>query len=108
MAHARTIALGTLITIAIAACDSGLAPTAPAAGDGTPPPGATATADGSAAADRSAAVDPDAVSVARLAARGRVNPILVDDSRIAIVSDACAAAARPSLGEVEANLPTAM
>ena len=38
----------------------------------------------------------------------RVSPILVDDAHIAIASDACATAAREQLGEVEANLPTAM
>nr|MBA2382557.1 hypothetical protein [Chloroflexota bacterium] len=36
------------------------------------------------------------------------SPIVLDEARIAIMSDACAAAAREKLGETEANLPTAI
>ena len=38
----------------------------------------------------------------------QTNPIPLADSQVAIVSDACAAAARAQLGEVEAQLPTAV
>lgn len=38
----------------------------------------------------------------------RAAPIVVDNAHIAIVSDACAVAAREELGETEANLPTAL
>ena len=38
----------------------------------------------------------------------RPAPLLLDDAHVAIVSDACAAAAREELGETEANLPTAL
>ena len=38
----------------------------------------------------------------------RRSPIVLDEPHIAIVSDACAVAAREELGETEANLPTAV
>ena len=38
----------------------------------------------------------------------RRSPIILDEPYIAIISDACAAAARKDLGETEANLPTAL
>lgn len=38
----------------------------------------------------------------------RRSPIILDEPHIAIISDACAAAARTELGETEANLPTAV
>ena len=38
----------------------------------------------------------------------RRSPIVLDDGHIAIISDACAAAARETFGEAEANLPTAV
>ena len=44
----------------------------------------------------------------RLAGPWQATPIALGDPQIAVVSDACAAAAREQLGEAEANLPTAL
>lgn len=100
MTRARTIALGVLAAIAIAGCDAGPGPTP--AGSGAPRPSATT------AADRSGPADPAVVVVDQLGGPWRVSPIVVDDAHVAIVSDACAAAARKNLGETDANLPTAL
>jgi len=99
----RTIALGVLTAIAVIGCDAGPGPTA-SAGPAASGPVPRATSD----ADRSAPADPGQVLVDQLGGPWRVNPIIVDDAHVAIVSDACAAAAREKLGEVEADLPTAL
>ncbi len=44
----------------------------------------------------------------RLAGPWQATPIALGDPQIAVVSDACAAAAREQLGEAEANLPTVL
>ncbi|MBA2719274.1 MAG: hypothetical protein H0U52_08565 [Chloroflexi bacterium] len=44
----------------------------------------------------------------QLAGPWRRSPIVLDERLVAIISDACAAAARAKLGETEANLPTAV
>ena len=52
--------------------------------------------------------EPSFVAVNPLGGPWRPAPLLLDSAHIAIVSDACAAAAREELGETEANLPTAI
>ncbi len=102
MSSTRTILFGILAAIAIAACGSD---TGPSAAPGSPDqaPGASVNP-----SDPGGPPDPDAVVVDQLAGPWRVKPVLVDDARTAIASDACAATAREKLGETEANLPTAM
>jgi len=51
---------------------------------------------------------PTGVIVGQLAGPWRRSPIVLDDPHVAIISDACAVAARRTLGEKEANLPTAL
>ncbi len=59
--------------------------------------------------DRAAGAGAGADNVAeQLAGPWRRSPILLDDGPIAIISDACAAAARDTFGETEATLPTAL
>jgi hypothetical protein len=57
-----------------------------------------------------ASVEPTVAASAdgRLAGPWQATPIALGDPQIAVVSDACAAAAREQLGEPEANLPTAL
>jgi hypothetical protein len=52
--------------------------------------------------------EPSPVAVHQLAGPWRSSPLVVDDAHVAIVSDACAAEARTSLGPDEADLPTAL
>ena len=58
--------------------------------------------------DSSDRPDPSAVVVDQLGGRWRFSPVVVDDAHIAIVSDACAAKARETLGQDDADLPTAL
>ena len=48
---------------------------------------------------------PSTVTTDQLGGPWRRSPIVLDERHIAIISDACAAAAREQLGENEANLP---
>lgn len=99
MAGLPALALGLVaVGIVVAACGSGPAPTS--AGSTGHAPETFLAPEGS-AADGPAIVD-------QLGGAWRPDPIVVDDARIAIVSDACAARARTDLGETEANLPTAL
>src|SRR3954454_2910170 len=100
MTRPRTIALGVLTAVVVVGCSFDPAPTP--ADSGQPAPRETTTA------DRSAPADPAVVVLDQLGGDWRVNPIVVDDAHIAIASDACAAAAREKLSEVDANLPTAL
>jgi predicted small lipoprotein YifL len=52
--------------------------------------------------------DPSTVVVDQLGGPWRYSPVILDDAHIAIVSDACAAKARETLGDTAANLPTAL
>jgi hypothetical protein len=88
------LAVGILLLLALAACNA-----APGPSDGArPTDGATASED---------LPPPDPVAE-QMAGGWRRAPIVLDDTRIAVLSDACATAARQTFGEVEANLPTAV
>jgi hypothetical protein len=104
MPHARTIALGVLTVIAIVGCAVAPSPS-PSAPVSVGPTASITRPDPSAASDQP---EPSFVAVDPLGGPWRAVPILVDNAHIAIVSDACAAAAREELGETEANLPTAL
>ena len=91
----RLGALGVLAALALAACDAGPGPSN--GGPSTP-----------ISSDPSGRPEPTDVSAGQLGGPWRRSPTILDDSHIAIVSDACAAAAREKLGETEANLPTAL
>ncbi len=98
MPAARPLLLGTLAVVAalaLAACDAGPGPS------DTDPSGPIST-------DASGQPEPTDVIAGQLGGPWRRSPTILDDSHIAIVSDACAAAAREKLGETEANLPTAL
>jgi len=86
------------LVLVAAGCDAGPGPSAPRAVPST-------SAAGPDASDRP---DPSVVVVDQLGGPWRTSPVLVDNPHIAIVSDACAAKARENLGEIEANLPTAL
>ena len=88
-------ALGVLAALALSGCDAGPGPTD--AGPSTP-----------ISTDPSGRPEPTDVVTDQLGGPWRRSPTILDDSHIAIVSDACAAAAREKLGETEANLPTAL
>jgi len=62
----------------------------------------------SSAAEETGAPNGTAVAEAQVAGPWRRSPVILADSQIALVSDACAGAARKTLGEAEANLPTAV
>ena len=92
----RGIARGVLV-LAVAGCASGpRPPDGSTAGPSAGPP------------DGSIGPIPTGVIVGQLAGPWRRSPIVLDDPHVAIISDACAAAARQALGETEANLPTAL
>ena len=65
---------------------------------------------GDAGPDRSGveSAAPTEVAFGQVIGKWRPAPISLGDPQIAVVSDACAAAAREQLGEPEANLPTAL
>ena len=90
---ARSLAAALLLGVATAGCGA------------TPVLGVTEGP--SESVEASMALPTDAIT-GQLGGPWRRSPIILDDSHIAIISDACAAVARKSLGEVEANLPTAM
>jgi hypothetical protein len=90
------VLLAFIATMAMAACDAGPGPS-PIVMPGSASPG-----------DASGPPDPGNVVVDQLGGPWRRSPIILDDAHIAIISDACATAARQNLGEVEANLPTAV
>jgi len=104
MPDARTIALGVLTVIAIVGCAVAPSPS-PSAAVSIGPTASINRPDPSAASDQP---EPSVVAVDPLGGPWRAVPILVDNAHVAIVSDACAAAAREELGETEANLPTAL
>lgn len=71
-------------------------------------PGPTGLARPSGPADESIAPLPSDALTGQLGGPWRRSPIVLDDPHIAIISDACATAARQQLAETEANLPTAL
>ena len=113
MPSTRAVVLCVLAAVAVGGCDAGPGPTTPAESSGSSATGSPATvssATGSSATpvDRSAQPDPANGLAQQLGGPWRRSPIILDDSHIAIISDACATAARKELGEIEANLPTAV
>ena len=58
--------------------------------------------------DPSERPDPSPVVIDQLGGPWRSSPLVVDDAHIAIVSDACAAEARATLGPDDADLPTTL
>src|SRR4051812_23207281 len=72
------------------------------------PPGPSDGAQPTRSAGPTEPAAPSEVLTGQLDGAWRRSAILLDDSHIAIVSDACAAAARETLGETEASLPTAL
>ena len=91
------------MAIALIGCDASLRPSTP---DPTGTPAVPSLAP--VASDSASASDPAPVVADQLAGPWQANPALVDDARTAIASDACAAEARTTLGDTEANLPTSM
>jgi len=55
-----------------------------------------------------ASAEPTSIPPTQLNGPWLATPLELGDPQIAVISDACAAAARTSLGEAEANLPTAL
>jgi hypothetical protein len=73
-----------------------------------PGPSGLAATPSAAAPDSSDRPDPGAVVVDQLGGAWRSSPVVLDDSHVAIASDACAAKARETLGADDAELPTAL
>jgi hypothetical protein len=73
-----------------------------------PNPSNSVTPDGSGGLPTAPEPTPTAISFAQVIGAWRPGPITLGDPQIAVLSDACAAAARERLGEPEANLPTAL
>src|SRR5882672_4800268 len=97
MRPSRPVALVVLLAlVALVGCDA------------APGPGASGSPTGSTGLEPSSALEPVDFVTEQLRGQWRRSPIILDDAHIAIISDACAAAARQKLGEVEANLPTAL
>jgi hypothetical protein len=95
MGPARTLTLAVAISLLVG-CGDAPGPGGPAAGPPTARP------------DPSDQPDPGAVVVDQLGGPWRFSPVVVDDAHIAIVSDACAAEARETLGSDDGDLPTAL
>jgi hypothetical protein len=74
----------------------------------SPPPSRSSDAGPEASRAESVAADPTEIAFGQVVGAWRPAPIRLGDPQIAVISDACAAAARQQLGEVEANLPTAL
>lgn len=90
------VAVLTLVAL-VAGCGNYDGPPTGEPGSGAPPP----TPSGS--------LEPQPTEVpGQLTAAWRPSPIQLGDPQIAVISDACATAAREQLGEPEANLPTAL
>jgi hypothetical protein len=74
----------------------------------SPPPSPSSDAGPDGSSPESVAPDPTEIAFGQVVGAWRPAPIHLGDPQIAVVSDACAAAAREQLGEYEANLPTAL
>ncbi len=92
--------LGAFVVL-LAACGS--SNPSPLAGGSDAPDGATPGA-----SVDTGPPDPASVVAVQLTGPWRRTPIYLADSQTATISDACAAKARETLGDVEANLPTAV
>jgi hypothetical protein len=100
MRSARSTVLRAVATAVVAIAFAGC-------GADAGPSGATPSGP-NAATGASDLPDPSSVVVDQLGGPWRYSPVILDDAHIAIVSDACAAKARETLGETAANLPTAL
>jgi hypothetical protein len=87
---------GAALILLLAGCGAAPGPSgAPASASAVPP-------------DSSDRPDPSAVVVDQLGGPWRFSPVVVDDAHVAIVSDACAAKSRETLGQDVGDLPTAL
>ena len=101
---------GAIVAILVTACVGTLAPSSPSAA------GPSASARTGSAASISPAITgsvaslpgPSGAADAQVGGAWRSSAIPLSDSQIAIISDACAASARESFGQAEADLPTAV
>lgn len=89
--------------VLLAAGCGGLQPSGPGPSMSGPTSAATASSDGG-----SPIPEPRSDLIDQLVGPWREDPIELDDTRTAIVSDACAAAALAQLGQAESDLPTAL
>jgi hypothetical protein len=99
MKHARATAVMALLMLVAAGCDTTVAPT------GVGSPGATERSSGGTASEEPLPTDPAAGLLGGPWVRSAIS---LDDGHIAIISDACAAAAREKLGDAYGELPTAL
>jgi hypothetical protein len=74
----------------------------------SPQPSPSSDAGPEASSGESVAPDPTEIAFGQVVGPWRPAPIHLGDPQVAVISDACAAAAREQLGELEANLPTAL
>jgi hypothetical protein len=102
MSRACSVVLGILCLITAAGCSSAPGPTGALASASAAPSEPPVPSDPAGQSESSSVV------VDQLAGPWRSSPLVVDDAHVAIVSDACAAEARTSLGPDEADLPTAL
>jgi hypothetical protein len=110
------VVLAAILAIVAAACgaapftspaSSAVVPVGPVAPGVSVAPGDTATPGDSATPGESTPSDEPGVAAEQIGGKWRRAPIQLADSQVAVVSDACAAKARQTLGEAEADLPTA-
>lgn len=104
--RAATIGQTLLGVLAIVATGCGPllpSPNASPGSAGPPAPPPTASSEGG-----SPIPEPRADLIDQLVGPWREDPIELDDTQTAIISDACAAAARELLGQAESDLPTAL
>ena len=99
MRNARATAVLALLVLTVVGCDATVAPT------GVPHPGTTERPSGATASEEPLPTDP---AVGLLGGPWVRSAIPLDDGHIAIISDACAAAARDKLGDAYGDLPTAL
>ena len=90
--------LAVLLSVAVASCSLVASPSPSVAPLESSPPGVV----------ESAEPISSGMPVAELVGAWRAGPLQLGDPQIAVVSDACAAAARDQLGSAEADLPTAI
>ena len=107
MPSKRSIVLGGLIVVTLVGCAVAPSPS-PSAPVSIGPTVPSAGPNASVSPDPSVQSEPSFVRADQLGGPWRAAPIVVDNAHVAIVSDACAAAAREELGDTEANLPTAL
>lgn len=101
MRYARTCVAALLVALALAGCA-----TAPSPSGGSQRPTDPAATAGE--TQEASEPDPSDPLTAALVGAWRRASIELDESHIAIISDACSVAARDQLGDDEADLPTAL